>query len=250
MTILRRSLITLTLALLIGCGAPTIFVLHSPLQPSNAQNVTYTATSSDSDGVTSIEISEDRNTLGTCTNGMQCATRVSTKRLTTCNFNPPQPDAQCAFTTTSPYPDGSFIGYRATATNVRGNSATDGWIYYAAGAFPWPQKPIPIYATGEPGKKIDFVFIPDSTYPDTSQFIKDYTELVTKGLLDPSKPWAPQIYAWRGLWNLYITYQPGTARPPTPGNVSPSNWNALRAIVDTGAIVHPSYTVDYCGGFG
>src|SRR5262249_24314897 len=131
MTTLKRWLILFAPAVFTACGAPTVFVLHAPLQPSSTQSVPYTASATDRDGVTAIEIWEDRNTLGTCANGMQCATRVSTTRLQTCPFNPPQQNAQCAFTTSAAYPDGSFIGYRSTARNTQGNSATDGWIYYA-----------------------------------------------------------------------------------------------------------------------
>jgi len=104
--------------LLAGCTSPRVFVLHSPMQPTNAQSVTYTATATDSDGVTAIEIWEDRNTLTTC-NGMQCATNVSTTQLTTCNISPAQVNANCTFTTAGGYPDSSFIAssprYRARA---------------------------------------------------------------------------------------------------------------------------------------
>jgi hypothetical protein len=220
------------------------------MQPNNTQAVTYTAAASDSTGVASIEIWEDRNTLALCSNGMQCATRVATSRLTSCNFSPPQNNATCTFTTTSGYPNGSFIGYRAVARDTQGNSGSDGWIYYAAGAFPWPNNPIPIYGTGAPAEKIDLVFIPDTDYGgNNNQFMLDVTSLVTNGYLS-SQQFAQEIRPWRGFWNFYITYQTGDAQGYGSGcNQAPGNWTNLRAIVDSGGIVHTANLRD-CGGIG
>lgn len=239
-----------TLMLAIGCAAPRVFVLHSPIQPNNTQPVTYTATAVDTDAVSSIEIWEDRLTLGLCSNGMQCATRVSTSRLTTCTFSPPQSNATCTFTTASGYPDGSFVGYRAVAANNRGRSASDGWIYFAGGAFPWPNNAIPIYATGAPSEKIDLVFIPDPDYGgNNNQFMQDVTSLIANAYLS-TQLYALGIRPWRGFWNLYITYQTGDARGyPNGCNTAPSNWTTLRTIVNSGGIVHTQNLRD-CSGVG
>jgi len=233
-----------------ACAGPNVFILHSPIQPSNTQPVTYAARAVDSDGVASMEIWEDRNTLSLCSNGMQCATRVSTSLLRTCNFNPPQTSATCTFTTASGYPDGSFIGYRLVARDALGNSSSEGWIYYAAGAFPWPNNPIPIYGTGAPAEKIDVVFIPDTDYGgNNNQFMLDVTSLVTNGYLS-TQPFGQEIRLWRGFWNLYITYQTGDAKGYQNGcNQAPANWANLSTIVNSGGIVHTANLRD-CGGIG
>lgn len=243
----RALLLSACLALVVGCNNPRVFVLHSPMQPTNAQTVTYTATATDSDRIRSIEIWEDRNTLGSCANGMHCATRVSTSRLTTCTINPPQTPATCTFTTAGGYPDGSFIGYRAVATDTKGDSGSEGWIYFAAGAYPWPNDPIPIYGTGAPAEKIDLVFIPDTDYGgNNNQFVQDVSGLVANGYLS-NQPFASHIRLWRGYWQFYVTYQTGDARGYGNGcNQAPANWGTLTALVDGGAIVHVNNLRD-CG---
>jgi len=245
---LLRALGVLAAAALAGCVSPRVFVLHSPMQPTNTQQVTYTATANDSDGVSSIEIWENRNTLTTCTNGMQCATPVSTTRLTTCNFSPALTNATCTFTTSSGYPDGSFVGYKAIARDTTGRTGSEGWIYFAGGAFPWPNNPIPIYGKGAPAEKIDLVFIPDTDFGgNNNQFIQAVTGLVTNGYLS-QQAFARDVRTWRGFWNLYVTYQTGDARGYGSGcNQAPSNWANLRTIVDAGGIVHVNNLRD-CGG--
>ena len=238
------------LAGLAACEGPNVFVLHSPIQPSNTQPVTYTATAVDSDGVASIEIWEDRNTLTTCSNGMQCATHVSTSRLRICNFSPPITNATCTFTTGSGYPDSSFIGYRMVATDSRGNNASEGWIYFAAGAYPWPNNPIPIYGRGAPGEKLDVIFIPDTDYNgNNNQFMQDTSNLVANAYLS-TQPFARDIRLWRSMYNFYLTYQTGDAKGYGSGcNQAPSNWTTLRAIVNSGGILHNNALRD-CGGIG
>ncbi|MGI9078694.1 MAG: hypothetical protein ACR2G6_15400 [Gemmatimonadaceae bacterium] len=249
---LRPSLFSLaTFLLASGCStAPRVFVLHAPVQPNNAQTVTYTAAAQDADGVSSIQVWEDRNTLSVCNNGMQCATHVSTTLLRTCSFAPPQNNATCTFTTTAGYPDGSFIGYRAVARDTEGKDGSEGWIYYAAGAFPWPNNPIPIYGTGAPAEKVDLVFIPDPDYnANNNQFMQDATNLVTNSYLSANN-FAQEVRDWRGYWNLYITYQTGDAEGFGSGcNTAPANWTNLRAIVNSGSILHTAALRD-CAGIG
>lgn len=254
---LQESLRWLTLPLLgaalcgvAGCNGPSVFILHSPAQPTNAQTVTYTATAQDADGVSSIEIWENRNALTTCNGGMQCATPVSTSLLRTCNFAPTQANANCAFTTASGYPDGSFIGYRTVARDKGGNKAEEGWIYFAAGAFPWPNNPIPVYGKGAPAEKVDLVFIPDPDYGgNNNQFIQDVTSLLANGYLSTSI-FAIDVRTWRGLWNFYVTYQTGDAQGFGSGcNAAPANWTNLRTIVNSGGILHTVALRD-CSGIG
>ncbi|MGK2962233.1 MAG: hypothetical protein ACSLFK_08815 [Gemmatimonadaceae bacterium] len=237
--------------MLASCATvPTVFVLHSPIQPNNTQTVTYTATASHADGIAAIEIWENRNRMHLCSNGMQCATSVSTGILRTCTFSPVQTTANCAFTTTAGYPDSSFVGYRAVARSAGNKSATEGWIYFAAGAFPWPNNPIPIYGTGAPAEKIDLVFIPDPDYGgNNNQFMQDATSLVTNSYLS-SANFALDTRPFRGYWNFYITYQAGDARGFGSGcNTAPPNWTNLRTIVNSGGILHTAALRD-CAGVG
>lgn len=235
-----------------GCGpGPRVFVLHSPIQPTSAQPVTYTASAEDPDGVASIEIWEDRHALRTCHNGTPCATRISTTRLTLCEFKTPRPSERCSVTIEKGYPDGSLIGYLMIARDVRGNWSREGWIYYAAGAFPWPDLPVPVYVTGNPKRSLDLVFIPDESYSgDTRRFMEDVTELIHQAYLSPL-PFAEDIRNWRGFWNFYITYHPGSTKGYGRGcSQPPPNWTALRAVVNGGAILHRTADLRDCNAPG
>jgi hypothetical protein len=247
---LHFYLLPFCLFVLFGCQGPSVFILHSPMQPSRAQPVTYTASAQDPDGVQSIEIWEDRNELGTCANGQPCGTPLATARLHTCTFTPPEKEASCAFTVTSGYPDRSLVGYRAVAADAKGNSATEGWIYYAAGRFPWPDQPIPIYATGPPAKQLDLIFIPDTDYGDDEQrFMDDVTRLIHEAYLS-SAPFSQEIRPWRGYWNFYLTYQAAEVKGFDKGcYLPPKNWAVLRSAVNAGAVLHHKEARD-CIGIG
>jgi hypothetical protein len=181
---------------------------------------------------------------------MHCATHVSTSLLRTCNIAPAQNNATCTAITSAGYADGSFIGYRAVARGSSGNTATDGWIYFAAGAFPWPDDPIPVYATGAPAEKVDLVFIPDPDYGgNDAQFVQDASDMLASAYM-ASGSFADYTRRYRGLWNFYITYRTGDAAGyPNGCNTAPANWTNLRAIVNDGAIIHTQNLRD-CSGIG
>jgi hypothetical protein len=239
----------LTMLLLSGCG-PSVLITQSPVQPTNAQNVTYTSQVSGT-GITSVEIWESRYTLGVCSNGMQCAFFQSSALLHTCSYTVPASSPTCTFTTTAPYPDGSFIGFKSIAHAMDGSTGTDGWVYYAAGAFPWQNNPIPIRGSAAPAEAIDVVFIPDTDFKgNNGNFITATTNLLTQGYLS-NQAFAQEVRTWRGFWNFYVTYQTGHAAgyPNNPCNTTPANWANLRTIIDVGAIVHTANVRD-CGGRG
>ncbi len=235
-------------AVSVATAAPEVFILHSPIQPSSSQAVTYTATASDPDGIASIVISEERRTLGLC-DGQKCSIFVATSNIQRCLFTSPYQITQpCTVTTTSAYPDASHIGYRVTATNGTGGTSTEGYVYFAAGVFPWPNDPIPIYVRGDPAAKIDLVFIPDTDYGlNNTGFMDDVTTFVRDAFFS-ELPFAQEIRNHRAMWNFYITYQQGNAQPGCIRD-EPMNWNTLRATVNSGFIVHNQLFRD-CSGIG
>ena len=248
----RTVLSALAVLSLAGCNnfAPGVFVLHSPVQPDNATNVTFSAEARDSDGgVSTIRIWENRYLLDVC-NGMQCASFVSSALLEECTFSPPTSPATCDFTTAAAYPDSSYVAYRAEAVDNEGASAADGWIYFAAGEWPWPDNPIPIYGRGAPAEKIDLVFMPDPDYGgDNAQFMQDASDLLADAYF-ATGVFAEHIRRFRGTWNFYITYRTADAMGYGSGcNGTPSNWTTMRAIVNSGGILHTAPLRD-CGGVG
>jgi len=230
--------------------SPSVLITQSPVQPTNAQNVTYTAQTS-GPGITSVEIWESRYALNgdVCDmrNFIGCAFFLSTTLLHTCAYAFPASSPTCSFTTAAPYPDGSIIGFKSVVHAVDGSQGTDGWIYYVAGA-PSIFDPVPIRLSADSSQAIDVVFIPDTDFNGNDiDFINAVTNLVNQGYLS-SQPFAQHVRPWRGLWNFYVTYQ--TSHDPTaPCNGSPANWTALRAVVDNGVKVHKTPLRD-CSYFG
>ena len=237
-------------AMLYGCTDPTVLVLHSPMQPTSTQAVTYSASAYDIEGVQTIEIWEDRNQLAICPGGVPCATPVSTTQIADCNYPFLRFKATCEFVTPSGYPDASLIGYRAVVTDSFGRSASDGWIYYAAGAYPWPNEAIPIYTSADTANAVDLVFIPDLDYGgDTAGFMQDASDQVANTYFS-DRPFSRQIRGNRQYWNFYITYEPGDAQGyPAGCNTAPANWLTLRAVVNSGGILHRDSLRD-CSGVG
>ena len=235
-----------------GCGhgpGPRTFVLHAPLQPAAQQPVTYTAVADDPAGITAIEIWEERRALRTCRNGMPCATQIARSQLTACRFRHPAPHAECSTTAVGGYPDASLIGYGTHAVNARGRASDEGWVYFAAGAFPWPDLPVPVYVSRAPARSLDLVFIPDDEYAaDPEVFRRAVTHLVEDGYF-ASAPFAREIRGSRGHWNLYVTYRPASVGG-YPGCLHPPrNWTQLRTVVNAGAVLHRRPVRD-CTGLG
>ncbi len=233
------------LSFLAGCS-PQVLITHSPVQPTNAQNVTYTAQAS-GPGITSVEIWESRYALNGDVCDYRdfiggCAVLQSSTLLHTCSYMFPTSSPTCSFVTTSPYPDESIIGYKSVVHAVDGSNGTDGWVYYAAGAFQWLGL-LPIRVSADSSQAIDVVFIPDTDFNgNNGEFITAVTNLLNQGYLS-AQPFAQHVRPWRGLWNFYVIYQ--TAHGATlPCNGVPTNWTALRAIVDNGAIVHKTLLRD------
>ena len=227
-----------TLSFLAGCS-PQVLITHSPVQPTSAQNVTYTAQVAGS-GITSVEIWESRYILNGAAcdwpHFLGCAVLQSSALLHTCSYAFTASNPSCSYVTTSPYPDGFIIGFKSIAHALDGSTGTDGWVYYVAGA-PGFFDPVPIRVSADFAEAIDVVFIADTDFNGiNTDFIAATTNLLNQGYLS-SLPFAQHVRPWRGLWNFYVTYQ--TAHGATrPCNGVPANWTSLRAVVDNGVIVH------------
>ena len=246
--LLKRLFVLSVLAGLLACAAvqtvtaaaPDVFILHDPIQPSQNQQVTFTATATPATGdtITSIRILEERYTLSLC-GGQVCSTLVSGDVLIK-DCTPPSSNT-CAVTVAS-YPNLSYIGYKAVATTAQGGSGNDGYIYFAVGSYPKPDDPIPVYVRGNPSapaSKIDLVFIPDNDYGASGWqdgFMRDITALIKTSYLS-SNPVSQQIRPYRAAWNFYITYLQGDAGQNCSFGF-PSNWTALSASMNAAGIVH------------
>ena len=234
----------------LAIAGPQVFILHKPIQPDSSQQVTYTATASDPQGIKSIVISVERRELK-LHRGQKISDFISATDLKTCQFLPPFQTSETCTVTESPYSDGFHIGYQATATSGTGDTSTEGYIYFAAGTFPWPEDPIPIYVQGDPAAKIDLIFIPDKDYSNLTNwkqaFMQDVTALIRDAFFS-GEPFARKIRSRREMWSFYITYEQGEFTPPCR-HTKPSNWTTLAATVNAGFIVHRTNFPD-CSGIG
>lgn len=230
-------------------AAPQVFILHSPIQPENNQQVTYTATANDPQGIKSIVISVERRHLMLYQN-QKISEYNSTTDLKTCTYSPPFPTSTTCTVNDSPYPDDSHIGYKATATSGAGETSSEGYIYFAAGNFPFPEDPIPIYVRGDQAAKIDLVFIPDVDYGQTNWqrgFMDDVTALIKHAFFS-DRPVARKIRNRPEMWNFYMTYYQGDAEPNC-NRTMPYNWTTVGASANSGFIVHKTDMRD-CSGIG
>ena len=237
----------------LAIAEPEVFSLHSPIQPGTSQEVKYTVTASDPQGITSIVISIQRRILQVDNRGQIVSSLLQEEILKTCLFTDHQEIQTCSETSPG-YPDHSHIGYKATATNSDGATNPDqGYIYFAAGNLlsAMINDPIPIYVQGDPAEKIDLVFIPDQDYNTVQnweqEFMKNVTELIEKAFFS-EEPFARGVRSRSEMWNFYITYQQGRFVPPCQ-HIKPPNWATLRATVNNGFIVHRADLHD-CAGIG
>ena len=235
----------------LAIAGPQVFILHYPIQPDSLQPVTYTATASDSNGIKSITISVQHRELQLDKKGQTISVLVE-ETLETHSYNPPFTQSETfTVTNTAGYPDNSHIGYKATVTSGAGETGTDGYIYFAAGAFPSTNDPIPIYVhEGDTAAKIDLVFIPDEDYGQTNWeqgFMNDVTDLIQNAFFS-DKPFARMIRNRHEMWNFYITYYQGDAASCISRSL-PINWATLAATVNSGFIVHKEIFND-CSGIG
>ena len=231
-------------------AGPEVFILHDPVQPGKFKTVKYTATASDPQGIKSIVISVQVRELK-IHNNQKISVLLSENDLKTCNYTPPFNESEtCPGEDTQGYADNRHIGYKATATSGTGETSAEGYIYFAAGTYPWPLDPIPIYVRGDTAAKADLVFIPDQDYGHSNWregFMKDVTALIERAFFS-KELFAQKIRSRREMWNFYLTYEQGRYIPPCVHN-PPSNWTTLRATVNSGFIVHNTPFPD-CSGIG
>lgn len=234
----------------LAIAGPEVFIQHTPIQTDNNREVTYKATASDPQGIKSIVISVELRELK-LHQGQKISDFQTEIVLETCTFTAPFKTSEDCETKHGPYDNGDHIGYKVTATNGVGETSTEGYIYFAAGTFPWPDDPIPIYVRGNPAAKVDLVFIPDKDYitlPNWKQaFMQNVTDLIWTAFFS-EESFARGVRSRSEMWNFYITYQLGEFVPPCFHD-KPPNWPTLRATVNAGFIVHNDPFQD-CSGIG
>src|SRR5581483_7870589 len=249
---MRMSVLIVLALLTAACGhgpGPRTLLVHAPIHPGAQAPVTLSVTADDKDGVASIEIWEERNTFQPCEDGGICAAGGTRTMVKACDFPKPAKSATCDVIVREAYPDRSFIGYSALAKDRHGNESPEDWVYFAAGMFPWPDRPIPVYVSASPEKAIDLVVIPDpASLEKPDVYGDDVTMLIRDTFLGPSPP-AEELRNGRRFWNFYVTYHaaPGGKDGRCPS--APANWARLRGVVDVGLILRRGPAAD-CIGLG
>jgi hypothetical protein len=210
---------------------------HHPMHPQTAEGVTVEATATGK--VNWVQLAYERYTLSTAPDGSRLQTLAEAETIAeTCDPPSTVSTLTCSHTFTS-FPDNSLIRFKATAKAEGSGSATETYDF-AAGAYPWPDDPIPIRVKGATGDHLDVVFVPDT----------DITLAAFRGQLEN----VVQLYfnyddlrTWRGLHNYYYSGQQGHYAELC-SFTNPPNMANLTAVGDVVAILHQANLRDCRSG--
>lgn len=189
----RYTLLILIVALYATGANADVLASHAPVHPTNAERVTFTAAPRESN--TTVELAYE--VLKLTATGNQLSQTVVTPMVVvrTCQNQPA--NQGCTFTAAAAFPDHSLIRFRATQRPSGGAPPIIDEYSFAAGAFPLPNRPIPIRATGRLLPRLDVVFVGD----------RDLTQPLRSSLADVlRRNFRSRITEeHRGLFNFYYT---------------------------------------------
>lgn len=198
---------------------------HEPAHPTNQQTVTFVAVSP---GAQRITLGFELFRLSQNPNGSRQQTQVSAFReVATCQA---PSNGECRHPMASAFPAASLVRFRATAVNAQGLSETETYDF-AAGAYPWPEDPIPVRVKGRPIDRFDVVFIPDR---DIS--VESFRSQLTSVVRDRYFKY-PIIETGRGFYNFYYSGQQGDYENGC-AFTNPSNMANLTAVADAVVFLH------------
>jgi hypothetical protein len=221
----RYTLLVLSVALCAPSAYGDVLASHSPVHPSNAERVTFTAVPRESN--TTVELAYE--VLKLTATGNQLSQTVVTPMavVRTCQDQPV--NQGCTFTAAAAFPNHSLIRFRATQRRADGSAPVIDEYSFAAGTFPLPNRPIPIRATGRLLPRLDVVFVGD----------RDLTRPLRSSLADVlERNFRSRITEeHRGLFNFYYTAQTGHYSGGCDFD-DPSNYTELSAASNVLVYLH------------
>lgn len=138
--------------------AASLVTTHSPAHPDTNGAVTIAARATGQ--VESVTLKIQEFALSSDQNGPVQTARGPERLVKTCDPPGPVPAVDCTERLTG-FPAASLVRVTAEALSSTGEKTIDSYSF-AAGAYPWPNDPIPIRATGAPASRLDVIFIPDT----------------------------------------------------------------------------------------
>jgi hypothetical protein len=242
LAILRSLLVGVavaTVALLTGCGAANVVALHSPMHPTNTQQVTLRGDAAGQ--VDKVELSVERYALSVAADGTLTQTLAAAEAIVkTCDPSGTVSSLNCSHTMSTAFPANSLVKFSAKAFDGSGKTSTESYSF-AAGDYPLPNDPIPIRLKGETVKSFDVIFIPDTDI--TVNSFRDQLDEVIENLYFKYF----LVKTWRGLYNFYYSGVQGNYEELC-NFTNPSNMANLTAVADTVAILHQTNLRDCRSG--
>lgn len=230
-----------------ACGVTSFSTRYAPFHPGNAEDVEFRIQAEDGDGIQRARLYVYEYELS-LVNGVQTGTQRpgGTWGLVR-TWNPAGSPNSIDVTHTVPgFPAASFIRYIAEVTDGDNRTRSEEW-YFAAGDWPFGNNPIPIWANGAPGERIDVAFIADSTdYANGAAMLADLEGLVFDGYHINNA-----VRLGKQYWQFYYSPQTGfisdyDAGPPyimtIPAAISGST------IIDHAAVIHTTVKRDWASG--
>ncbi|HKQ79051.1 MAG TPA: hypothetical protein VJ810_35480 [Blastocatellia bacterium] len=185
-----------------------VYGSHSPIYPRAGEEVTYTASARGKEatgvGISSISIEVIQYELGEGNAVPLPLAEVNT--FTEDQAFPDQPMEAQLTLTAGPYPEDTYVKYKATAVLADGTVLSDTGIRHAANLSEQTivvfNGAVPVYRRGYHKDKFDFLFIPDADYEgDEDAYLYDVEASVYEGMFtDP-----PYRYKrFRRYMNIYV----------------------------------------------
>ncbi len=185
-----------------------VYGSHSPIYPRAGEEVTYTASARGKEatgvGISSLSIEVLQYKLGEGNSVPLPLNLVNT--FTGEELFPDQPMEAQMTLDTGPFPEDTYVRYKATAVLADGTALSDSGIRHAANlrerTIEVFNGAVPVYRRGYHRDKFDFLFIPDADYEgDEDAYLYDVEASVYAGMFtDP-----PYRYKrFRRYMNIYV----------------------------------------------
>jgi hypothetical protein len=220
---------------LAGCADASLMTTHAPVHPDTDTDVTLKAHAEGR--VDKIVISYEVYTLTTGPGGahVQTLSRPMTE-VETCDPPGNVATLDCLHIVPGGFPAARLIKLRAVVTGGNGETRSESYMF-AAGTYPWPDDPIPIRVTGDPAKRMDIVFIPDTDLP-LGDFRANLAGVI-ENLYFKYETYRgnDRGVMWRVIYNFYYSGQQGNYEELCQFT-EPANVANLQAVGDAIAILH------------
>ncbi len=225
-----------------ACVSTITRPLHSPIYPSNTQNVTYSLDVQSSRSIERIQLYETVSTIsssGTITTGSPALIR-------TWNVTGAPTSHTVSFTKSSAYGTDKVITYRFDVTTA-GSGSRSHPVTFATRPYPVANQPVPVYAQGHIDDVFDVIFIPDTDITNMETFRTRCSEMIENTIHRE-----PMLDTFNRQFNFYINPLRGTAtdydRIAIDGlHRLPSN-TAEMSFAEIRVLMHQNLLRDYSTG--